>query len=101
MAKDRLSGTYRFEDSHFVAVGEMAEIIQCRSRMKLLADIGNGVSSVFMDPDDGTLWSYEQGENYETTFTRVTREWILAHHPTFDPDRPLPPGERPSNHPGG
>ena len=58
--------------------------------MALLADIGDGVPSFYLDPGDGSYWMYQQSENYETTLTSVIREWIRTHYPTVDLDRPLP-----------
>jgi hypothetical protein len=68
----------------------MAAINERRSHMALLADIGDGVPSFYVDPHDGSYWMYEQSENYETTLTPVSREWIRTHCPTVDLDRRLP-----------
>jgi hypothetical protein len=85
-----LRGGYRFEDGTFVPTGDMVAINERRSCMALLADIGDGVPSFYLDPGDGSYWMYQQSENYETTLTSVSREWIRTHYPTVDLDRPLP-----------
>jgi hypothetical protein len=73
-----------------VPTGEMVAINERLIRMTLLADTGAGVPSFYLDPGDGSYWMYQQNEEYETTLTPVSREWIRTEYPTVDPDRPLP-----------
>ncbi len=57
--------------------------------MSLLADIGDGVPSVYVDPVDGSYWELNQFEDYRAELRRVDRRYIETNYPTVDPGRML------------
>ena len=58
------------------------------ARCRLLADIGDGVPSFYVD-DHGVYWMHSESEQYESTLEVIERSAIESRYPTVDPDHPL------------
>ena len=54
--------------------------------MRLIADIGDGVPSFYVD-DCGVFWMHSESEQYESTLQAIERSENEACYPTVDPDR--------------
>jgi len=84
-----LKGSYTFDQGRFIPDQGMQSLNERISKMKLLADIGDGVPSFYLDPSDQSFWELTEFEDYTTELRQVTRGYIRERFPTVDPDRPL------------
>ena len=86
---DMVHGHYQFKDGTFIPDEAMTEINARLRRLRLLADIGNGVPSFYLDPADDTYWQCTESEDYSKELRQVDRLYITQNFPTVDPDRPI------------
>ena len=85
---ESLRGRRTLLDGRFVADDAQREIDRRLKSMRLLADIGDGVPSFYLDAT-GRYWMYSEYEDYESTLEPVERSRIEREFPSVDPDRPL------------
>ena len=89
MNDEVLEGSYTFEQGQFIPDEGMQSISERISKMKLLADIGDGTPSFYLNEADQSFWEVTEFENYRTQLRKVDRAYIREKFPTVDPDRPL------------
>jgi hypothetical protein len=89
MEDDVMTGAYTFDEGTLVPDAGMTAINERLAHMKLLADIGDGVPSFYLEKETGAYWQCSELENYRTELRRVDRRYIEKNFPTVDPDRPL------------
>jgi hypothetical protein len=83
-----MTGRYTFNDGTLIPDQGMTTINDRLSRMRLLADIGDGVPSFYLD-ETGSYWECSEFEDYRKELRRVDRRYIAENFPTVDPDRPV------------
>jgi hypothetical protein len=86
---DLIAGRYRLEGGRLLGDDGIRAIEEAVAAMRLLADMGDGVPSFYVDPGDGSYWQRTEWEDGRSELRRVDREYIQANFPSVDPDRPL------------
>jgi hypothetical protein len=84
-----VTGRYAIREGTLIPDASMTEINDQLARMRLLADIGDGVPSFYLDAETGSYWECSEFEDYRKELRRVDRHYIETNFPTVDPDRPL------------
>ena len=84
-----LHGRYTFERGQFVPDDGMRQIQARLSRMKLLADSGEGIPSFYFDPIERTYWQSTEFEDYRKELKEVSRAYIEAVFPSVNCDKLL------------
>ena len=83
-----LRGRRTFSNGTFASDEGQRRIDEMLRSMRLIADIGDGVPSFYVD-DCGVFWMHSESEQYESTLQAIERSEIEACYPTVDPVRPL------------